>query len=72
MGLFKSYRDHNIRVCGNSLMCLAPFSIPMFILNLKCLKYLLFRLDEELKKHKERARRVNVGQEVLEAKIKVN
>ena len=38
----------------------------------KMFKYLLFRLDEELKKHKERARRVNVGQEVLEAKIKVN
>ena len=51
-------------------MC--PFPISMFILNFKCLKYLLFRLDEELKKHKERARRVNVGQEVLEAKIKVN
>jgi len=29
------------------------------------------RLDDELKKHREKARRVNIGQEVLEAKIKV-
>ena len=30
------------------------------------------RLDDELKKHVERTRRVNIGQEVLEAKMKVN
>ena len=29
------------------------------------------RLDDELKKHVERTRRVNIGQEVLEAKMKV-
>jgi hypothetical protein len=29
------------------------------------------KLDEELKRHREKARRVNIGQEVLEAKIKV-
>lgn len=29
------------------------------------------RLDDELKKHKEKMRKVNKGQEVLEAKIKV-
>ena len=28
------------------------------------------RLDDELKKHVERTRRVNIGQEVLEAKMK--
>jgi len=29
------------------------------------------RLDDELKKHRERTRRVNIGQEVLEAKMKM-
>jgi len=29
------------------------------------------KLDDELKKHKEKARRINIGHEVLEAKIKV-
>merc|ERR1712025_1352364 len=29
------------------------------------------KLDEELKKHREKARRSNIGQEVLETKIKV-
>eukprot|EP00092_Neocalanus_flemingeri_P011175 GFUD01012038.1.p1 GENE.GFUD01012038.1~~GFUD01012038.1.p1 ORF type:complete len:586 (+),score=193.29 GFUD01012038.1:46-1803(+) len=29
------------------------------------------KLDDELKKHKQKTRRVNIGQEVLEAKIKV-
>ena len=29
-------------------------------------------MDDELKKHVERTRRVNIGQEVLEAKMKVS
>ena len=29
------------------------------------------KLDDELKKHKEKARRINIGHEVLEAKMKV-
>ena len=42
-----------------------------FIIIFHCY-YCFLRLDDELKKHVERTRRVNIGQEVLEAKMKVN